>query len=362
MSAPIDSPRAVRPGEELDLDKLGSFLSNALGGELAAPLDVQQFPSGHSNLTYLVRARFSNGEERQLVVRRPPFGNRVKTAHDMGREHRVLTALSPYYDKAPKPIVTCEDESIIGAPFYAMERISGVILRRKTPPGVELTPATLSGVATSFVDALVELHELPLESTGLASLGKPLGYVERQVTGWAKRYADAKTDEIPSIERTSQWLVANMPESRQASVIHNDFKYDNLVLDASDLTKIVGVLDWEMATVGDPLMDLGTALAYWVQSDDPEAVQTYTFGPTNLPGSPKRKEILEQYAKKRPGVVPDDMRFYYVFALFKNAVVAQQIYARYKRGATTDERFAMMIFAVGILGDAAVQAIDTGTF
>lgn len=366
MSAPLDAPRAVRAGEEIDRDKLAAFLASALGSEIVGPLEVQQFPSGHSNLTYLVTAKLATGELRELVVRRPPFGNRVKTAHDMGREHRVLSALSPHYDKAPKPIASCEDDAVLGAPFYVMERIEGVILRRKTPEGVLLSPDQLERLAGSFIDALAELHALPLDSTGLAALGKPVGYVERQVTGWTKRYFDAKTDDVPEIERVASWLSENLPASSAASVLHNDFKYDNLVLDPSDPTRIVGVLDWEMATIGDPLMDLGTALAYWVQADDPAPLQGYTFGPTNAPGSPTRRWLLERYAQKRPGAVPGatpgDLRFYYVFALFKNAVVAQQIYARYKRGATTDERFAMMIFGVRILAETAVGVIDKGTF
>jgi aminoglycoside phosphotransferase (APT) family kinase protein len=298
------------------------------------------------------------------VLRRPPFGNKVKTAHDMGREARILSAISPLYPKAPKPIAVCEDESILGAPFYVMERIRGVVLRRKLPSGIDASPNVLAALAESFVDALVELHELPLEKDGaatpIAALGKPEGYVERQVTGWTKRYFDSKTDDIPDVERTADWLAKNLPSGARAAMIHNDFKYDNVVLDPSHLPRIVGVLDWEMATLGDPLMDLGTTLAYWVQANDPAPLQTYTFGPTNLSGSPTRRELLSMYAARRPGVVPDDMRFYYVFALFKNAVVAQQIYARFKRGATQDERFAAMIFAVGILGNAAVAAIDTG--
>lgn len=361
MTTPIDPSKPIRKGEELDLPKLTEFLSRALD-ESVRELAVDQFPSGHSNLTYRVTLHRTDGTERELVLRRPPFGNRVKSAHDMGREVRMLTALAPHYPMAPKPIASCEDESVLGAPFYVMDRIRGVILRKKTPEGVNLSPDVLARLADSFIDALALLHELPLEGTGLAALGKPEGYVERQVTGWAKRYEDAKTDDIPDVERTAKWLLDNLPASSRAAVIHNDFKYDNLVLDPSDLTKIIGVLDWEMSTLGDPLMDLGTSLAYWVEASDPAPIQSYTFGPTNLPGNPTRQELLAKYAAKRPGVVPEDMRFYYVFALFKNAVVAQQIYARYHRGATTDERFAMMIFAVRILGAASVSAIETGSF
>ncbi|MBL8741766.1 MAG: phosphotransferase family protein, partial [Myxococcales bacterium] len=342
----IDASTKTRAGEELALEPLRRCLAGAWGEDAVHEIEVEQFPSGHSNLTYLLRVTARDGASRELVLRRPPFGNRVKTAHDMGREHRLLSALHPSFDKAPRPVFFSEDESILGAPFYLMERIPGVILRRKPPAGLTLDEATLATLADRFIDTLVELHELPYEKVGLGDFGKPNGYVERQVSGWTKRYLDAKTDEIPEIERVAEWLAKHKPASSGASLIHNDFKDDNLVLDPADLTRVIGVLDWEMATIGDPMMDLATALAYWIQADDPAPLQTYTFGPTNLPGSPTRREMLAKYAARRPGSVPSDMRFYNAFALFKNAVVAQQIYARWKRGATKDPRFEMMIFAV----------------
>jgi len=356
-----DRTKAIRAGEELDTTKLEAHLTRELAGKLEPPFVVEQFPSGHSNLTYLVRARSPDGQERELVLRRPPFGNRVKSAHDMGREHRVLSALHPVFPKAPRPVLFVEDEAVIGAPFYLMERIPGIILRRKLQAGFSLEPVMHSALVDAFVDTLVELHELPYEKIGLEAFGKPSGYVERQVSGWTKRYADAKTDDVPDVEKVAAWLAEHLPVSPRPSLIHNDFKYDNLVLDPADKARIVGVLDWEMATVGDPLMDLGTALSYWVEATDPAPIQSYTFGPTNLPGSPTRRDVLACYAARRPGIVPDDMRFYYVFALFKNAVVAQQIYARFKRGATKDERFAALIFGVRILAANAAESIETGT-
>ena len=367
----VDATKPVRAGEELDRAKLEAAIfapvSEALGKQLIAPLDIQQFPSGHSNLTYLLRASTADEEVVELVARRPPFGNKVKTAHDMGREFRILSSLAgdgngnAPYDKAPRPLFYTEDESIIGAPFYVMERITGVVLRRKVPAGVDLSPEALGGLATSFVDALVELHALPYREVGLGDLGKPEGYVERQVRGWAKRYEDAKTDDVPDVEAAAAWLASNLPMSPPPTLIHNDFKYDNLVLDPSDLTRIIGVLDWEMSTVGDPLMDLGTALAYWVEETDPDPIRAFAFGPTHLPGSPKRAEVARLYGEKT-GADLSYLFFYYVFALFKNAVVAQQIYARYHRGLTQDERFAMMIMGVRLLGDAARKAIDTRSF
>lgn len=359
MSAPIDRAKAPRAGEELDVAALERYLTTALPEEVAGPVGVDQFPSGHSNLTYLIRAKRPSGDDLELVLRRPPFGNVVKTAHDMGREHKILAALAPVWKKAPRPLVHCEDESVLGAPFYVMERRTGIILRRKMPEGL-FDAAAVGKLAEAFVDTLVELHELPYRDIGLGDLGKPEGYVERQVTGWAKRYEAAKTDDIPEVERAVAWLSANMPKSPPATLIHNDFKYDNIVLDPNDPTRITGVLDWEMSTVGDPLMDLGTALAWWVESKDPAPLQQFAFGPTNVPGSPTRREIAEAYASRRKDISLDDIRFYYAFSLFKNAVVAQQIYARFKKGLTKDERFAAMIFGVRLLSEGAVRAIETG--
>ncbi len=360
MTAQLDAARPPRAGEELDAAVLGAYLTRALPDRVAGPITVAQFPSGHSNLTYLVTARSPSGEEVELVLRRPPFGNVVKTAHDMGREHTILTALSKAWSKAPAPLLHCDDESVLGAPFYVMERRRGVVLRRKLPEGLVLDAAVCGRLGAAFVDTLVELHSLPYGELGLGQLGKPEGYVERQVSGWAKRYQAARTDDIPDIERAVAWLSANIPASPAPTIVHNDFKYDNLVLDPEDLTRVVAVLDWEMSTIGDPLMDLGTALAWWVEKKDALPLQQFAFGPTNLPGSPTRADIVHAYATRRPEARIDDLRFYYACSLFKNAVVAQQIYARYRAGLTKDERFAAMIFGVRLLSAAAVAAIETG--
>lgn len=363
----IDGARKVREGEELDVAKLEAVFTRALSHRIVPPLVVEQFPSGHSNLTYLVRGKGPDGAaDVEVVLRRPPFGNRVKTAHDMGREHRILSALAGgptgprRWDKAPRPFLHWENPDVIGAPFYVMERMTGLVLRRKLPEGMTLEPDTLARLGESFIDTLVELHGLDWRAIGLSDLGKPEGYVERQVKGWTQRYVDAKTDDIPDVERAASWLAEHLPASPAPTLIHNDFKYDNLVLDPADPTRIIGVLDWEMSTIGDPLMDLGTALAWWIQADDPEPLQTFTFGPTNLSGSPRRRDLVDAYSKKRPGVELGELRFYYAFSLFKNAVVAQQIYSRFVKGLTKDPRFGAMILGVRLLADAAVRAIDSG--
>ena len=350
----LDPTRAVRPGEELDLAALATHLAANLEGP-TGPLVVEQFPSGHSNLTYLLRAG-----ERELVLRRPPFGTRVKTAHDMGREHRILAGLSRVYPKAPRPLLYCADPAVIGAPFYVMERVRGVILRGLQPKAAAgLAPAEVRRLCEALVDGLVELHAVDLEAAGLAGEGHPEGYVRRQVEGWTRRYFDAKTDEVPALEAAAAWLPGHLPPESGVALIHNDYKYDNVVLATDDLTRIVAVLDWEMATVGDPLMDLGTSLGYWVDPDDTPEHRLLPFGPTTLPGNLTRAEVAARYAA-RSGRDVKDVLFYYVFALLKIATIAQQIYKRFVEGHTKDPRFGAMIFGVKILGATAARAIELG--
>ena len=348
-----DRPRAVRAGEEIDPDVIRAFLIETLGREVAE-VEIAQFPGGHSNLTYLVRA----GTD-ELVLRRPPFGSKVKRAHDMGREHRVLSALSRWVDWAPEPVAHCADERLIGAEFYLMRRVRGIILRRSLPEGLEVGPEKARGLSETLIDTLVELHGLDPERVGLADLGRPEGYVERQVRGWTKRYEDAVTDEIAQMPRVAAWLEEEMPPSGPGVIIHNDYKFDNVVYDER-LERIVGVLDWEMATVGDALMDLGTSLSYWVEAPDSDAVKNIGFGPTVLPGMYTRKELADRYADKT-GRDVSRILFYYVFGLFKTAVVLQQIYYRYQQGLTKDPRFAGLIFGVRLLAETADAAIARGT-
>jgi aminoglycoside phosphotransferase (APT) family kinase protein len=361
VSAPIDEPRPVRDGEQLDLARLRDYLAAHLP-EADGPLEVEQFPHGHSNLTYLLRMR-----EQEWVLRRPPFGNRVKTAHDMGREYRILSRLCHVYPPAPAPRLYCEDETILGAPFYLMERRKGVILRRSPPSDRPIPPDLVTRLCETLVDNLALLHGLDYRAAGLDDLGKPQGYINRQVTGWTRRYQDACTDEIADIERTMTWLAENVPAGAPgegqgragATLIHNDFKFDNFVLDPDDLTRIVAVLDWEMATIGDPLMDLGTTLAYWTEANDPAPLHQFIVGPTTQPGSLTRRELVERYGRTT-GRDTSNMLFCYVCGLFKVAVIAQQIYARYVRGLTQDTRFAGFNRVVAALGLGAVRAIDTG--
>lgn len=348
-----DQTTAVRPGEELDLAKLEPYLRNHFPDE-TAPLVVRQYPSGHSNLTYSLQ--FGS---REMVLRRPPFGSKVKTAHDMGREFRVLSKLHVHYPSAPEVLLFCDDESVLGTRFYLMEPIHGVILRRDVPPDLDFSPEVVRRLCESFLDNLALLHSLDCNSMGLTDLGKPQGYLERQVRGWIERYHGSKTHDIPEVETISIWIRQHMPASSSATLIHNDYKYDNVVLDPHDLAKIIGVLDWEMCTIGDPLTDLGSALAYWIDASDPPEMLETRWGPTTYPGSLTREQLVKRYAQKT-GRDVSDMAFYLVFARFKIAVIVQQIYYRYHQGLTHDERFATMPERIKLLLRAALQTAETG--
>ena len=346
-----DAPREVRHGEELDLVKLGEWLkSQNLPWQ---PLSQQQFPRGHSNLTYLVRVG-----DRELVLRRPPFGSKVKHAHDMGREGKILQKMHPVFPLAPKVVALCEDPEVLGSPFYLMEPIHGSILRGPNPKE-RPTPEQTRALSKALVHTLASLHAVDWRAAGLE--GKPEGFVRRQVEGWTKRWHDAKTEEVPVADEVAKWLNERIPPESGHAFIHNDFKHDNLVLSSEDSTRVIGVLDWEMATAGDPLMDLGTTLGYWVEETDPEPLKAFAFGPTFIPGSYTRAEVIDEYAKAS-GRDVSGMLFYSVFALFKIAVIGQQIYKRFVEGKTTDERFARLGMGVWLLCNAATEAIARGSY
>jgi aminoglycoside phosphotransferase (APT) family kinase protein len=355
-----DKPSGIRKGEELNLENLGNYLQEHFPCT-SAELSVEQFPGGFSNLTYLVKW---GGNE--YVLRRPPVGSKVKTAHDMGREFAILSKLSTVWHKAPKVFSHCADEQVLGAPFYLMERVRGVILRGNPPPGMRPDAARMATIADAFVDTFVELHAIDYRAAGLENFGSPVGYVERQIEGWTKRYFQSKTDEVPDIEKAATWLSEGEMRNGEntgvkAGIIHNDFKYDNLVLSPDAFTSssanVVAVLDWEMATLGDPLMDLGTSLGYWITAADPPFLQNLQLSPTNLPGNPTRSELVHRYALKS-GREAGDAIFYYVYGLFKIAVIIQQIYYRYQKGLTRDARFANLIEGVKACGLQAMLAIE----
>lgn len=347
-----DKSFEVRKGEELNLESLNNWLKN--NSSIGPVLSITQFPGGFSNLTYCLRTA-----DKEYVLRRPPFGANIKSAHDMGREFKVLSLLKNHYSKVPEPIAFCEDENVLGSPFYIMERLNGIILRANNAHKLGLTPEQLKQTSEALIDNLVELHKLDIEKTGLAQLGKPDGYVQRQVEGWTKRYFAAETDKIEAINAIAEWMPKNLPNSATASFLHNDYKYDNVVLNENSLTEIIGVLDWEMSTVGDPLMDLGASLAYWSEPQDADEIKFFNL--TWLPGNLNRRQAAERYAAKS-GRDISNLLFYYVFGLFKNGVIVQQIYARWKAGYTKDERFGKLLPVVKALGTQAINHLNKGSF
>ncbi|MGA8619007.1 MAG: phosphotransferase family protein [Candidatus Sulfotelmatobacter sp.] len=346
-----DNPTSLRAGEELDLSKLEPYLRSHFP-DADGTLSVSQFPSGHSNLTYLVHMG-----DRQMVLRRPPFGSKVKSAHDMSREYRVLSKLHLVYPQVPKALLYCDDPSVLGSPFYLMERVQGIILRRNPPEELVITSEIACELSEAFVDNLARLHGLDYAAIGLADLGKPQGYLDRQVAGWIERYHGSLTHDLPEVERISVWLNERRPRETSYALIHNDYKYDNIVLDPTDITRIVGVLDWEMCTIGDPLTDLGTALAYWVDPQDPEELKRIRWGPTTLPGTLTRAELVRRYAQTT-GHDVSNMVFYRVLALFKVAVIIQQIYYRYHHGLTKDARFASLPEVIRVALRAALWSAE----
>jgi aminoglycoside phosphotransferase (APT) family kinase protein len=345
-----DIPRNIRLGEEFPLENLKVFLQN--NNIDTSNLKLKQFPSGYSNLTY-----FLKNSSQEMVLRRPPYGAKsLKGGHDMLREYTVLKNLKSQFHKVPNVHLYCDDENILGAPFYIMDRVQGYIIRpnlqQKNSPSKEI----IEKISSSLVDTLVELHSVDINQANLNDLGKIDGYVKRQVEGWTKRYYHSKTDSISNMEFIAKWLNENQPKESKEAIIHNDFKYDNLVLDKNNYSNIISVLDWEMATIGDPFMDLGTTLGYWVDRNDLPELQLFQLSATTLEGNPSREGILEMYENKSGHTVNNPV-FYYVFGLFKIAVIAQQIYFRYKKGFTKDKRFGLLNLAVISLSVMAKQAI-----
>jgi aminoglycoside phosphotransferase (APT) family kinase protein len=339
---------AVRHEDAFDVTAATAWLRDQdldreVGDDLEGEPEVLQFSGGASNLTYLLRF-----PRRDLILRRPPTGQKARGAHDMRREFTIQARLRPVYPYVPRMVALCADSAVIGSELYVMERVEGTILGRDLPPGLDLSEEQVRRLCTGVVDRLVELHSVDAEKAGLGDLGKGLGYVARQVAGWSERYRGARTDDVGDFETVMAWLDAHQPEDVGSCVIHNDYRFDNVVLD--DELEVRAVLDWEMATLGDPLMDLGGALAYWVQADDDEVFAQFRRQPTHVPGMLTRAEVVDYYcARTGRSVTPERWTFYEVFGLFRVAVIAQQIYYRYHHGQTTNEAFAIFGPAVRYL-------------
>ncbi|MFE4349418.1 phosphotransferase family protein [Peribacillus butanolivorans] len=333
----VDDTIPVRSGEELNLSTLEDFLRKNVLDLPNEPLELQQFSTGYSNLTYQLKMG-----EWEAVLRRPPLGPVAPKAHDMKREHHILSSINPYFQAAPEPILFSDDDSIVGSPFFLMERKHGVVIDSKFPEGVEPTSDRCRQLSYVMVNQLADLHSIPYEKTGLAQISKPEGFIERQVHGWISRYERAKTDEIKEVGPLIDYLQKNIPQYSQTSIIHYDYKINNAMFN-QNLSEMVGLFDWEMSTVGDPLADLGVALSYWTESSDPELIK-FGLGQasvTTLDGFLTRQEFIEAYAV-RSGRNVSNIDFYLTFGYFKLAVILQQIYYRYKKGQTNDLRFSKL--------------------
>ncbi|MFE4897768.1 phosphotransferase family protein [Peribacillus butanolivorans] len=333
----VDDTIPVRSGEELNLSTLEDFLRKNVLDLPNEPLELQQFSTGYSNLTYQLKMG-----EWEAVLRRPPLGPVAPKAHDMKREHHILSSINPYFQAAPEPLLFSDDDSIVGSPFFLMERKHGVVIDSKFPEGVEPTSERCRQLSYVMVNMLADLHSIPYEKTGLAEISKPEGFIERQVHGWISRYERAKTDEIKGVGPLIDYLQKNIPQYSQTSIIHYDYKINNAMFN-QNLNGMVGLFDWEMSTVGDPLADLGVALSYWTESSDPELIK-FGLGQasvTTLDGFLTRQEFIEAYAV-RSGRNVSNIDYYLTFGYFKLAVILQQIYYRYKKGQTNDLRFSKL--------------------
>ena len=355
----IDVAGHVRTGEELDIRAVGNWLIEH-GEDISGPVEVTQYSGGASNWTY--RLQYENAD---LILRRPPKGTKAKSAHDMSREYHVQRALAEYYPVVPEMVLLCQDESVIGCDFYVMKRIEGIIPRANLPKEINFDELQIRELCTNFIDKLIELHQVPYEGTELEKLGKSDGYCQRQVDGWDSRYEKAKTLNVPSFKYVRQWLKDHVPSDSKTCVIHNDWRFDNVILDPENPSKIIGVLDWEMATLGDPLMDLGSSLAYWVEESDNAIFKATRRQPTHLKGMFTRAEVVEYYLNKT-GLKTDNWKFYEVFGIFRLAVIAQQIYYRYYHKQTNNPAFkdfwivihALHIRALKLIGLQKIEAND----
>lgn len=344
--------KPVREGEELNEKRLKGFLvANGLINDVNSALIVNQFSNGFSNLTYLLAI-----ENKEFVLRRPPF-SAPKRGHDMGREYKVIYNLNTVFDKTPNAFVYTEDLAIIGAPFYIMSKVKGVILTAKEALYREVNAQAFKTISNTWLETFVAFHDIDYKAASLEDLGRPEGYVQRQVTNWGRQYIAASTDEVPAAKKIMTWMQENQPKHYDHTLIHNDFKYDNVVFKDDSWGEISAILDWEMCTLGDPLMDLGTSLGYWTTAADPDFMKQGLQSPTVMKGNPSRTDIVQQYALKS-GRSIDNLTFYYVYGLFKIAVIAQQIYYRYKQGYTSDPKFAYLNRASELCCNTAWQAIQ----
>jgi len=331
----MDDLIPVRPDEQLDENALAHYLRGRLPGS-DNPLRLRQFGGGAANLTYLL-----DYGTHEYVLRRPPLGPVAASAHDMGREYRVLSVLHQAFPYAPRAFLLCEDESVIGAPFFVMERRHGVVVRRTMPEAYAGQPDATRRMSEALVDALAEFHSVDYDALGLGQLGKPAGFIDRQIEGWHRRWQAAKAADLEDMDAVYAWLKANQSQKTRVSLVHNDYKLDNVMLAAADPGRIVAVFDWDMCTLGDPLSDVGALLTYWTEPSDPPYLQATAMMPLGEPGFLSRAELVARYAQKS-GRAVEHIHFYHALGLFRLTVIVAQIFIRYLRGQTQDPRFAAM--------------------
>lgn len=351
-----DVPVPVDPSRDPGTESLTRYLAANIPG-VDGRIDYYRFTGGHANLTYLVKT-----PDREFVLKREPPGVKAKSAHDMRREFRMLSSLAIQYPLAPKPVLLCEDTAVFGGVFCVMEHIDGEIVRQDEPSsGVTNDPGLMGRRFLALIDGLAKLHTVDLRAAGLADFGKPEGYRVRQVQGWCKRFRDASTEVTGSADDVISWLSDNTPTTpQQATVVHNDFKMDNVVWDKQVNDRLIGVLDWEMATVGDPLMDLACTLSFWIEEGDPQALRSLRAMPSDRPGVPTRQGALQRYATLT-GTAVDDFNFYRCFGLFRRAAIEQQKFYRFATGQTKDPRFSNLDDAVRVLLESCRQSIPKRT-
>jgi len=339
-----NSTISVRNGEELDAVKIGKYLAGKIAGLSGTP-KIRQFPSGASNLTYLLEF-----PDLALVLRRPPGGSKPKSGHDMGREFRIMQALNGHFP-VPECLLYSDDEDVVGAPFYVMQRVDGLLIQSEIPPQLGWGEADAAKLCRTFFDLLADLHKLDVAEVGLADFGKPEGYVTRQIEGWDRRFDRSKTPDVEDFADVRKWLLNHIPpETGRCSILHGDFRIDNMILDEKNPFQVNAVLDWEIAALGDPLMDLGNTLAYWTQSDDPPAMRMLAKQPSFAPGMFSRQQALDYYADKT-GINSSNFVFYYVYGIWRLAVIIQQIYFRFYHGQSKNAAFADFAGGVNSLGN-----------
>lgn len=341
----------MRVDERLDEERLAGYLHGKLPGTAHVPL-VRQFGGGAANLTYLL-----DYGTYEYVLRRPPLGPLAQSAHDMAREFSVLSVLHRAFPYAPRAFLYCDNREVIGAEFFVMERCRGIVVRQSMPEAFATIPDAARRMSIALVDILAKFHAVDYEALGLGDLGKPQGFITRQVEGWYRRWQAAKREDLADMDTLYEWLKANQPQSQAHSLVHNDYKLDNVMFDPADPGRVQAVFDWDMCTLGDPLNDLGALLCYWTEATDPPYLRSMAMMPTGKQGFMTRRELVQRYAEAS-GRSVHHVSFYHALGLFRLTVIIAQIYIRYERGQTQDKRFTSFGEMIPRMARAGLDVIE----